>query len=152
MHHKGFVHMVDRNSFHENFDRRDEIRLGSSQAFGFVFTVVFSVIALWPLIYGESIRVWSAVISGVLLLVAIFKPSLLQLLNQLWLRFGMLLHKIISPIVMGVLFFFTVTPIAVIFGLIGKDPLNRRFDNTLETYWVERDPEEFNSETMKNQF
>ena len=144
--------MVDRNSFHENFDRGDEIRLGSSQAFGFVFTVVFSIIALWPLLYGEPIRVWSAVISGVLLLVAIFKPSLLQLLNQLWLRFGMVLHKIISPIVMGLLFFFTVTPIAVIFSLIGKDPLNRRFDNTLETYWVERDPEEFNSETMKNQF
>ena len=120
--------MTGNNDFHEGFDHGDQIRAGSPRAFGIVFAVVFAIIAFWPLIDDGTIRQWSLLVSGGFLLTALVFPKALQPLNKLWFRFGMLLHQIVNPIVMGFLFFVTVTPIALIMRLVGKDPLLRRFD------------------------
>jgi hypothetical protein len=144
--------MADKNSFHEDFDHGDKIRVGSPRAFGFVFAVVFAVVALWPLLNSAPVRLWAAGVASAITAAAVFNPSLLQPMNRLWFRFGMLLHKIVNPLVMGFLFFLTVTPIALIFRLIGKDPLNRKPDPNCASYWIERDPKELTPESMRNQF
>ena len=144
--------MADKNSFHEDFDHGEEIRVGSPRAFGFVFAVVSAIVSLWPLLNGAPVRLSAACIAFAFAAVAILKPSLLQPLNRLWFWFGMLLHKIVNPLVMGLLFFITVTPIALIFRLISKDPLNRKPDPNCQSYWIERDPDELVSESMRNQF
>ena len=144
--------MAEKNSLHEDFDHGEEIRVGSPRAFGFVFAVASAIVSLWPLLNGAPVRLWAVGIAFVFATVAILMPSLLQPLNRLWFRFGMLLHKIVNPLVMGLLFFITVTPIALVFRLIGKDPLNRELDPNCESYWIERDPDELVSESMRNQF
>ena len=144
--------MINRDNFHEDFHQEDMLRPGSPKAFGFVFSVVFAIIALWPVWNGSSILSWSAILSGLFFIIAFFKPILLQPLNHLWFKFGILLHKIANPLVMGFLFYVTVTPIAIIFKLIGKDPLNRQLDRKSETYWIKRDQKQPIWESMKNQF
>ena len=144
--------MANKNGFHEDFNLDEEISVGSPRAFGFVFAVVFSIVALWPLLNDAPVRLWAAAIAGAITTATILKPSFLQPLNHLWFRFGMLLHKIINPLVMAFLFFLTVTPIALIFRLIGKDPLNRKADPNCASYWIKRDPKELTPESMKNQF
>lgn len=144
--------MNNPDNFHERFDNGEDIKIGSARAFGIIFSTIFAVIALWPMSRGSSINFWSAILSSFFLLTAIFNPGLLSPLNRLWFKLGMLLHKIVNPIVMGFLFFLTVTPIAIIFKLIGKDPLNRELDQKCKTYWIERDPNEFHRDSMKNQF
>ena len=144
--------MNNRDSFHEDFDHGEAIQTSSPRSFGIIFSAVFGIIALWPLLSGAPPLIWTAIISGLFLSLAAFKPDLLQPLNHLWFQFGILLHKIVNPLVMGFLFFATVTPIAIIFKLIKKDPLNRELDQKCETYWIKRDPDNFIRESMKNQF
>ena len=144
--------MKDQNESHESFKRDAEVPVGSPRAFGIVFCIVFALIALWPLSNGSSVHIWAVSVSSLLLAITLTKPNLLQPLNRLWFQFGMLLHKIVSPIVMAFLFFATVTPIAIIFRLIGKDPLNRDPEPDCESYWITRDPKTLTPESMKNQF
>ena len=144
--------MNDKDSFHEGFDHGEEIKVGSPRLFGVVFAVVFAIIALWPLLAGSSVLLWSAIISILFLSAAFVKPDLLQPLNWLWFQFGMLLHKIVNPLIMGFLFFLTVTPIAMVFKLIRKDPLNRELDRECQSYWIKRDPKKSEQGSMKNQF
>jgi len=144
--------MTNESDLHEDFKREPEIQVSSPRAFGIVFFIVFLAIAIWPIANEGTVHLWSIMIAGLFLLLAIFIPDSLQPLNRTWFRFGLLLHKVVNPIIMGLLFFFTITPIAVIFRLIGKDPLNRNFDQKLETYWIERNPKELTSDSMKKQF
>ncbi len=144
--------MANKNGFHEDFNLDEEISVGSPRAFGFVFAVVFSIVALWPLLDDAPVRLWAAGVASAITAAAVFHPRLLQPMNRLWFRFGMLLHKVVNPLVMGFLFFLTVTPIALVFRLIGKDPLNRKPDPNCASYWIERDPKELTAESMRNQF
>ena len=144
--------MAGKNRFHEDFEHDEEIRVGSPRVFGFVFAVVFVIVSLWPLLNGAPVRLWAVGLACGFATAAIIKPGRLQPLNRIWFRFGMLLHKVVNPLVMGLLFFVTVTPIALIFRLIGKDPLNRTPDPNCESYWIERDPEELSPDSMRNQF
>ena len=144
--------MTKQNRFHENFNPDDEISIGSPRTFGFVFALVFAVISLWPLVDGHPVRNWSACVSGFLIVIVLVAPKLLQPLNKLWFWIGICLHKLMSPVVMGFLFFSTVMPIAIILRLIGKDPLNKKMDPSQESYWIKRRPDELSPESMKNQF
>jgi len=137
---------------HESFANNEEIKAGSSRSFGIVFAAVFLIIAVWPLVGGNPVRLWSLGVAGSFAFLALVWPAALEPLNQLWFRFGLLLHKIVNPIVMGLLFFVTVTPIALIMRLVGKDPLNKTFDKEATSYWIERDPEELQPDTMRRQF
>ena len=126
----------------------DDIKIGSNRSFGIVFSIVFSLIAIYPLINSEGLRVWSLIIAIIFLVLALINSKILTPLNKLWFKFGLLLGKIVSPIIMGIIFFMVVTPIALIMRIIGKDLLNLKF-NKDKSYWIEKTGPK---SKMKNQF
>ena len=126
----------------------DDIKISSNRSFGIVFFIVFILIALYPLLNGQEIRLWALTISAVFLILGLLKSKLLTPLNKLWFRFGIFLGKIISPIIMGFIFFLVVTPIGLIMRLLGKDVLNLKY-NKERSYWIEKDGPK---SKMKNQF
>ena len=126
----------------------DDIKIGSNRSFGIVFFVVFLIIATYPLINGDELRLWSLIISIVFLFLGLVNSKILNPLNKLWFKFGIFLGKIISPLVMGIIFFLVVTPIGLLMRLLNKDLLNLKFNNN-STYWIEKtEPKS----KMKNQF
>lgn len=144
--------MAEKPRFHEDYGRDDDVTMGSEKGFGIVFAVVFAIIAVFPLLGGGTVLVWAVAVAGVFLVCGFFAPAVLRPLNKLWFKFGLLLHKIISPVIMGLLFFVTVTPIALIMRVAGKDPLRLKLDANATTYWIERDPPGPEPDSMKNQF
>jgi len=139
-------------SAHEDIRRELEVKGSTDRAFGFVFTVVFLVISLWPLIQGNLPRWWALVVASVFLILSLARPAILGPLNRLWLRFGLLLGKIMNPIILGIMFFIVITPTAIILRLIGKDLLLMRFESSLKSYWIERKPPGPTADSMSNQF
>lgn len=137
---------------HESYRDRDAVKGSSNRSFGIVFSIVFAVIGLFPLIGGAAPRWWALAIAGLFLLAALAAPKLLAPLNRLWMRFGLLLHRIVNPLVMALLFFLVVTPIALLMRLFGKRPLHLKTDPDAATYWIPRDPPGPQPETMKQQF
>jgi hypothetical protein len=134
-------------------DRGGEIKGSSDRSFGLVFTVVFVVIGLWPLLDGVTMPRWWALPIAMAFLVASFaKPSVLAPLNRLWTKFGLLLHRIINPVVLGILFYLMVTPIGVVRRLLGKDGLDRQLEPKKDSYWVTREPPGPPPESMNQQF
>ena len=121
----------------------------SPKSFGLVFSFVFLIVSLYPLINSEGIRLWALIVSAVLLLLAFMMPNVLLLPNKLWFKFGMLLGSIIAPIIMAFVYFLTVLPTGFIMRLLGKDLLKQKLDKNAKSYWIERrDP----MGSMKNQF
>ena len=114
-----------------------EIKLPSNKNFGLVFFIVFLIVSLYPLINSESIRIWSLIISLIFLALGLLNSKILTPLNKLWFKFGILLGKIVSPFVMGVIFFLVVTPIAFIMRILRKDVLNLKY-NKNKSYWIEK--------------
>ena len=108
----------------------DDIKISSNRSFGIVFFVVFSLIALYPLTYSGEIRIWSAIISIIFLVLGLLNSKILTPFNKLWFKFGILLGNIISPIIMGIIFFFVVTPTGLLMKIFKKDPLNLKKNNT----------------------
>jgi predicted membrane metal-binding protein len=137
---------------HESLEHKDDIQVGSEKSFGIVFAVVFAIIAALPLLHDEPVRWWSLAVAAVFLIAAFVAQPLLKPLNLLWFKFGLLLYKVVNPIVMGLLFYLTVAPMGIAMRLFGKDPLNRAFDPKATTYWIERDPPGPAPNTMKYQF
>ena len=125
-----------------------KIKISSNKSFGIVFFIFFLIIAMWPLINDGNIRLWSLAFSIIFLFLGITNSKILTPLNNLWFKFGLFLGKIVSPIVMGIIFFFIVTPTGIIMRIIGKDILNLKRNN-LNTYWIEKTNE---NSSMKNQF
>lgn len=125
-----------------------KIKVGSNKSFGIVFFVFFLIIGLYPLINEDNIRIWSIVISIIFLILGLINSQILTPLNILWFKFGMLLGRFVSPIVMGLVFFLVVTPTGLIMRLFNKDLLKLR-KNKNSSYWIKR-PE--TKSEMKNQF
>ena len=126
----------------------DDIKIGSNRSFGIVFFVVFLIIATYPLINGDELRLWSLIISIVFLFLGLVNSKILNPLNKLWFKFGIFLGKIISPLVMSIIFFLVVTPIGLLMRLFNKDLLNLKFNNN-SSYWIEKtEPKS----KMNNQF
>ena len=124
------------------------VKMGTNKSFGIVFFIVFLLIAIWPLLSSNEIRIWSLVISFIFLILGIFNSKILTPLNKLWMKFGLFLGGIISPIIMGIIYFAVVTPTGLIMRILGKDLLMLK-KNDKETYWIEKnDPKS----SMKNQF
>ena len=126
----------------------DDIKIGSNRSFGIVFFVVFLIIATYPLINGDELRLWSLIISIVFLFLGLVNSKILNPLNKLWFKFGIFLGKIISPLVMGIIFFLVVTPIGLLMRLLNKDLLKLKF-NSNSSYWIEKNEPK---SKMKNQF
>ena len=144
--------MTDRKDTHESFARAADVRVASERSFGIVFCIVFLIVGLWPLVRGDGPRWWSLAVAAAFLAAAFLLPRALAPLNRLWAKFGLLLHRITNPIIMGVVFFLAVTPTALIMKLLGKDPLRRRIDPAARTYWIERTPPGPAPDSMRNQF
>ena len=126
----------------------DDIKISSNRSFGIVFFIVFLLIALHPLIYSGEIRAWSVIISLIFLVLGLLNSKILSPLNKLWFKFGIFLGKIISPLIMGIIFFLVVTPIGLIMRIFGKDILNLKY-NKNQSYWIEKSGPK---SKMKNQF
>ena len=125
-----------------------DIKLGSNKSFGIVFFIVFLLLGFYPLLNDENVRVWSLVIALIFLTLGLLNSKLLLPLNKIWFKFGILLGKIVSPLIMAIIFFLVVTPIAFIMRIIGKDLLNLKFNNK-KSYWIEKTGPK---SKMKNQF
>ena len=113
-----------------------------------VFFIVFLLIALYPLLKGNDLRIWSLVISFIFLALGSINSKILTPLNRLWFKFGLLLGRFISPLIMGIIFFIVVTPIGIIMRLLKKDLLNLKY-NKKQTYWIDKSGPK---SKMKNQF
>ena len=128
---------------HEDFSRDQQVKASSDRAFGWTFVTVFLVIALWPLASGGALRWWSLIAGGLVLAATIAAPSLLDLPNRLWQRFGLLLHRIVSPVVLAIMFYLVVTPTGLLMRVFAKNILRLRRESAGETYWIKRDPPGF---------
>ena len=126
-----------------------KIKISSNRNFGLVFFVVFLIVALWPLKHDEDIRLWSLVLSIIFFILGILNSRLLTPLNKLWFKFGIFLGFIVSPIIMGIVYFLVVTPIGTFMRLLGKDLLRMNKIKSESTYWIKRDKQHG---TMKKQF
>lgn len=123
------------------------IKRKNNITFGILFFIFFLIIGLYPLISNEPIRIWSITVSLALLIITIINPNLFTFLNKLWIKFGILLGKIISPIVMGLVFFFTVTPIGILIKILKKDVMGLK--RRTSSYWITREDK---VQSMKKQF
>ena len=143
---------MNRLATHEDLGRAGEVRGSSDRSFGLVFAGFFLLVALRPVIYGGRVHRWALVASAVFLVLSFMRPTALAPLNRLWLRFSVLLQRIVSPVVLGVLFFLTITPIGLMMRLFGRNPLLLGFDSTVTSYWIERRPPGPAPDTMRRQF
>lgn len=126
-------------SANEPIDSRRKVIVGSERNFGIVFAAFFALVGLGPLYHGGTIRYWAIVVSLVFLICAFGLPWVLRPLNRLWFKFGLLLHHIVNPIIMGVLYFGAVVPMGLLLVLLGKDLLRLKFDRAAKSYWIPRD-------------
>lgn len=140
-----------RTSAHESFSR-EEAGKPSERSFGIVFAVMLALIGLWPAIRLAQPRYLVLLAAGALLLIALLAPQWLKYPNQLWHRFGLVLHKIVSPLVLGLIFFTTVVPTAWWMRLRGRDPLRLQRDDRASTYWITRTPPGPDAKSMTAQF
>tara|TARA_B100001121_G_C18417811_1_gene493186 strand:+ start:230 stop:616 length:387 start_codon:yes stop_codon:yes gene_type:complete len=121
----------------------------SNKSFGIVFFIVFLIIGLYPLLNNEDIRVWSIILSLIFLILGFLNSNLLTPLNKAWIRFGILLGNIISPVVLGIIFFLVVLPTGLVMRLFKKNFLGLKFDKKLKSYWINKEKQ---LSSMKNQF
>ena len=128
--------------------KNNNIKIGSNKSFGLVFFIFFLIVSLYPLVNGEDIRKWSLVLSIIFLVLGLTNSKILNPLNKLWFKFGILLGKFISPLIMGMIFFLVVTPIGLIMRAFGKDLLNLKY-NKDKSYWIKKSNLKNN---MKKQF
>ena len=128
--------------------KNKKIKLGSNRSFGVVFFIFFTIVSIYPLLNDNPIRLWSLIIAIFFLILGILDSKILTPLNIMWMKLGMYLGIIVSPFVMGIIFFLVVTPISMIMKILGKDLLNLKISKK-NSYWVEKD--EIKS-SMKNQF
>ncbi len=125
-----------------------EIKPSSNRSFGVVFFIVFLVISIYPIVNNENLRMWALITSFIFLILGVINSFVLTPLNIIWFKFGIFLGKVISPIIMGVIFFFVVTPTGLIMRILRKDLLNLKFNNN-KSYWIEKKGPK---SRMKNQF
>ncbi len=137
---------------HESPNSPEEIKVGSEKSFGVVFAIFFTILGGVTSYAGGGGAYYFFGIAVVFLVLAFFAPAVLRPFNIIWFKFGLLLHKIVSPLIMGLLFYLTVTPIALIMRVLNKDTLRLRFEHGAESYWIEREPPGPEPESLTKQF
>lgn len=138
---------------HEHTPRHTAPVQGSTdRSFGLVFTAFFLIVGLLPLLHGHAVRFWALALAAIFLVLAMAIPHVLAPLNRVWTKFGLLLHSIVSPVALGILFYGVVTPTGLIMRLLGNDPLRLRFDRSAKSYWIVRSPPGPDADSLKNQF
>ena len=127
---------------------KNKIKIGSNRSFGVVFFIVFFLISIYPLLNNGSVYYWSLFLSLAFLILGLLNSKLLYPLNFIWFKLGILLGRIVSPIIMGVIFFLVVTPTSILLKIFGKDVLKLKYNNS-KTYWLDKNEPK---SKMKNQF
>lgn len=140
------------SQLHEDYSREEEVKSGTDRGFGLVFAGFFAILAVLSLWHGSKNWHYTLPVSAAFLLVALVYPRLLAPLNRLWLKFGLLLYKVMNPLVLGLLFFVTIMPIGLLMRAFGKDFLRLKRDPSAKTYWIDRTPPGPPPQSMKNQF
>ena len=107
----------------------------TNRSFGILFFIVFSIISIWPVLSGGELRLWSFILAIIFLIMGITKSRFLTPFNIAWIKFGELLGVIISPLIMGLVYFLVVLPIGILMRVLGKDLLSLKFNKNIETYW-----------------
>lgn len=145
--------MASKQNFHERFLPTGEIKGGSNRSFGIVFSVVFAIIGFWPILFSDGpVYWWALAVSLVFLVLALAVPRSLELPNRLWTKLGLLLHRVVNPIIMGLIFYVVFTPMGLLIRMLGKDLLNTKHDATAKSYWVVREPPGPSPESMRRQY
>ena len=124
------------------------IKISSNRSFGVVFFLFFLILSIFPLFKDEDIKIWAVIVAIIFLILGLLNSSILYPLNKIWFKFGILLGSVVSPIVMGIIFYAVVTPTSIIMRMLGKDLLNLKKNNK-RSYWIEKSPIK---SKMKNQF
>lgn len=144
--------MHKNDQLHENFDRDEDIIPPSDRRFGLVMGTVFSLLALFLTFHDHE---WKAIffigMAFVFFVCAVRCPEKLSKLNHAWMRFGLLLHRVTNPVIMLLIYLLAIAPVGLIMKCLGKDPLRRKWDVAVESYWIVREPGP-KPETMKQQF
>ena len=125
---------------HEDLHRTQHVEGSSDRSFGLVFAAVFLLVGVLPLTSAEPPRYWSLAVSAAFVVVALIRPSLLAIPNRIWLKFGLMLGHIVSPIALGILFYGVFMPLGAVIRLTGKDPLRLRRQPAASSYWIAREP------------
>lgn len=144
--------MTDKGLLAADIEREGEVRVGSDRAFGLTIGIVLAAVGAGSYLLGGSHGAWWLGAGAGFALAGLVQPRLLGPLNRAWFRFGLLLHRIVSPVVLGLMFFAVIAPIGLLMRLLGKRPLNLRFDRDAPTYWVHRDPPGPAADSFKDQF
>ena len=137
---------------HEDLSRTHDVKASSNRSFGWVFTAVFAVIGVWPLVSGGPLRWWALITAAVFMVATLLAPALLALPNRVWLRFGLLLNRIVSPVALAIMFYVVVTPMGLLMRLFAKDNLHLRDRDVDASYWIRRDPPGPKPDSLTNQF
>jgi hypothetical protein len=140
------------HSTHERFSRDETVVAGSDRSFGIVMATAFAVLTLLNGWHDGRLWPWMGGVAALFLAAALLYPAALNPLNQMWLKFGLLLHKVVNPIAMGLLFYGTVLPTGIVMRAIGKDLLRLKRQPDADSYWIVRRPPGPAPETMKDQF
>ena len=135
---------------HESYERTEDLKGPSERSFGITFCVVFALFAGISLLRGGTWWPWLGGISLVFGAAGILFPQILSPLNRLWFKLGLLLHKVVTPIIMGILFYGLITPVGLLMRLSGKDPMRLKSDSTLTSYWIDREPIPSGGDHMKS--
>lgn len=143
---------MNRTSFHESFAREDSVARGSDRSFGLVMAGAFFLLSALNGWHGGRIWPWLCLGAAAFLVASVACPTVLKPLNRLWFRFGLLLHKVVSPILMALVFYGAVMPTGVIMRLLGKDLLRLRLEAHSKTYWIKREAASVSRGTMREQF
>lgn len=143
---------MKQSSLHEVFTRDENIVAGSDRSFGIVMAVAFSAVTSLNAWHSGRLWPWTGGLAALFLAAAFVRPSLLNPLNRIWLKFGLLLHKVVNPIIMALLFFGTVWPTGLVMRLMGRDLLRLKREPDAESYWIVRQPPGPSPETMRDQF
>lgn len=143
---------MPQTDFHENFAREDVVASSSDRSFGFVMAGAFLLLAVLNGWHSGRLWPWLALVGVSFLAAGLVRPAILSPFNYLWFRFGLLLHKVVNPVVMGLLFYGTVVPTGIVMRLMGKDLLRLKLERNSESYWIVRQPAGPAPETMKDQF
>jgi hypothetical protein len=137
---------------HEELRRDEPVSGSTNRSVGLVFAVVFALIGFWPLWSRGPVRSWALGIAGALVLVALAAPRVLGPLNRAWMALGLALHRIISPVALGVMFYGVITPFGWAMRLLRRDPLRLKRPPDAPSYWVRRDPPGPPPDSLNNQF
>jgi hypothetical protein len=143
---------VELAEFHENLHANLDSKVASPRAFGLTFAAIFFVIGVWPSLRHGQLRIWSLLVGSVFLIVALVLPGLLGPLNRFWSFVGSILHRVMTQILMGLVFVFAVTPVSLLRKAFGGSGLALRFDPKLDSYWIARDHAVTDAESLKRQF